>query len=400
MLTTGEIWKLIDARVRKLPPRPMPLPEALGCALAEPLIAESDQPACDHSAMDGYAVREDSVEGLFRLTGEIVPGIPASHPPSVGEAIRVFTGSALPPGVKVVMQEDAHAEGNAIRVSTLERAGHVRRRGATAKTGDVLLKSGTVLGAVESGLLAANGIVSPLVAIRPRIAHLTTGSEIVPPEATPGAGQVRNSNAALVRALAEQSGAVPAAHSHCGESLGEALAICQSEAFAGADILIVSGGASVGDHDNTPALIEKLGFERVFRKAAIRPGKPVLLGVRGDRVAIGLPGNPVSHFVTFHLFVRRVIARLAGRAAPDLAVGRVRDPGKILERGKLETWWPATWSLRDGAVEIFPAPWLHSGHLSAFAGANALLRVPPGELPADGASLDFLPCGEPSIHHP
>jgi molybdopterin molybdotransferase len=369
----------------------------MGSVLADPLIAESDQPACDYSAMDGYAVLEDSAAGSFRLIGNIVPGIPASEAPAPGEAIRVFTGSALPQGVKVVMQEDALVEGEGIRVSTMERAGHVRRRGDTAKAGDVLLKSGTVLGAVELGLLASNGIVSPVVANYPRIAHLTTGSEVVPPDAVPSQGQVRNANATLVRALAEQAGASVAVHSHCGESLEEAFAICQTAAFVDAAILIVSGGASVGDHDNTSALIEKLGFEWVFRKVAIRPGKPILLGVRDGRVAIGLPGNPVSHFVTFHLFVRRVIAHLAGCAAPTLAIGRVCDSEKTLERGKLETWWPAIWSLRSGIVELLPKTWLHSGHLSALAGANALLRIPSGQTPADGDFLEFLPCGPPVI---
>lgn len=400
MMTTNEAWKLIDARVRKLPARPVPLPEALGFALAEPLIAETDQPACDHSAMDGYAVLEDSFAGSFRLIGEVVPGFPAAPPPSPGEAIRVFTGSALPPGVKVVMQENVVVEGEGIRIAAMERAGHVRRRGATAKAGEVLLETGTVLGAAGLGLLASHGIVSPRVVGRPRIAHLTTGSEVVPPTEAPAEGQIRNANAALVGALAEQSGAMVAAHSHCGESLGDALGICKTGVFADSEILIVSGGASVGDHDNTSALIEKLGFEWVIRKVAIRPGKPFLLGVRDGRVAIGLPGNPVSHFVTFHLFVRRVIAHLAGCPPLSIASGRVSDPEKILERGKLETWWPANWSLHGGAVELFPKPWLHSGHLSAIVGANALLRVPSGQLPVDGDPLEFLPCGQPLIHHP
>lgn len=400
MLTADEAWGLIDARVGKLPARAVPLSEALGCALAEPLIADADEPACDHSAMDGYAVLEDSTASSFRLIGNIVPGIPPFEAPAHGEAIRVFTGSALPRGVKVVMQEDVMIEGEGIRVATMERAGHVRRCGATAKAGEVLLKSGTLLGAAELGILASNGLVSPRVVGCPRIAHLTTGSEVVPPYAVPAEGQVRNSNATLVEALAEQAGAEVTAHSHCGESLEEALAICKNGAFANSEILIISGGASVGDHDNTSALIEKLGFEWVFRKVAIRPGKPFLLGIRDGRVAIGLPGNPVSHFVTFHLFVRRVIAHLAGFPPPSLASGRVCDPQKILERGKLETWWPAAWSIRHGAVELFPKPWLHSGHLLALVSANVLLRVPAGQLPADGESFEFLPCGQPLIHHP
>jgi molybdopterin molybdotransferase len=119
------------------------------------------------------------------------------------------------------------------------------------------------------------------------------------------------------------------------------------------------------------------------------------MSVRGPRVAVGLPGNPVSHFVTFHLFVRRILAHMMGRPVPVPAIGRISDPEKILEPGKLETWWPAIWGLRGGECFVEPLPWLHSGHLSALAGANAILKVPPGELPRETAS--FLPCGEPAI---
>jgi molybdopterin molybdotransferase len=400
MLSVEEVFRLIDTRVRALPACAVPLAEALGLVLAESLVADADQPANDHSAMDGYAVPEDALLGGFRLLGAVVPGIPAAKTPAAGEAIRVFTGSILPPGVKVVMQEDVVAEGEGIRVTTMERAGHVRRRGATAKKGEVLLKTGTELGPAQLGILASNGIVRPCVVARPRIAHLTTGSEVVPPETTPAEGQVRNSNAPLIRALAEQVGADVTAHRHCGEALEDAWAICHEQAFAESDLLIVSGGSSVGDHDHTTELLEKLGFELLVRKVAMRPGKPFLLGVREGRVAVGLPGNPLSHFVTFHLFVKRVLTRLSNLPSPTPASGTVHDPAKIFERGKLETWWPGVWRLRAGHLEISPLSWLHSGHLSALAGSNALLRVPPGGIPADGDQIEFLSYGEPVIHQP
>jgi molybdopterin molybdotransferase len=392
MLTVDDVWNLIDERVRPLAPQIMPLAEASGLVLADPVLAAEDQPACDHSAMDGYAVPENSQPGVFRLVGNITPGMAPAQAPNAGDALRVFTGSALPPGVKVVMQEDVEIDGEGVRIRTMERAGHVRRRGDTARQGQVLLTEGTRLHPAEMGILASNGIVSPKVIPRPRIAHLTTGSEVVPPDAKPTEGQVRNSNATLIRALAASTGAEVVAHCHCSEDLEAALTICKTEPFLTADVLIVSGGASVGDHDHTAALLEKLGFEWLCRKVALRPGKPLLLGIREGRIAFGLPGNPVSHFATFHLFVRRALARLANKPVAPLAIGKLHDPENILELGKLETWWPAVWSLRGIVSEISPMPWLHSGHLSALAGANALLRVPP-----DGRSLAFLPCGEPVI---
>lgn len=392
MLTVDEVWKVIDDRVRPLTPITIPLSDCADLTLASPVHASEDLPACDHSAMDGYAVSEDARPGQFRVVGNMTPGMAPALTPKSGEALRIFTGSALPPGVKVVMQEDVEAEGASIRILSMERAGHVRRRGVIAKQGSVLLPEGTLLHPAEMGILASNGTVTPKVVPRPRIAHLTTGSEVVPPDATPAPGQIRNANATLIQSLASSAGAEVIAHAHCDETLEAALAICKTQPFLEADVLIVSGGASVGDHDNTAALFEKLGFNWLCRKVALRPGKPLLIGIREDQLAFGLPGNPVSHFATFHLFVRRALARLMNRPVSPLAVGRLHDPEKILETGNLETWWPAVWRLRTGVAEISPKPWLHSGHLSALAGANALLRVPP-----DGRSLAFLPCGEPVI---
>lgn len=396
MLTVREVWEVIDARVRPLPARTVPLAEAAGLVLAEPLIADGDQPACDHSAMDGYAVREEAEAGFFELAGEILPGDSAGEPPERGSAIRVFTGSALPPGVKVAMREDVVAVGGGIRIATLERSGHVRRRGAAAKKGETLIEAGTLLSPAGAAILASNGLIAPRVIPRPAIAHLTTGREIVPPERRPSDGQVRNSNATLLRALAGNV----IARAHSGEDTGESLAACSTGGFGEADLVVVSGGASVGDHDHTGELLEALGFGIVCRKVAVRPGKPFIMGLRGDRAAVGLPGNPVSHFATFHLFVQRILDRMSGRPVAQGASARLRDPGGILEPGKLETWWPAVWGLRDATVEAEPKPWLHSGHLSALAGANALLRIPAGAVPADGESVSFLPCGQPVILPP
>jgi molybdopterin molybdotransferase len=231
---------------------------------------------------------------------------------------------------------------------------------------------------------------------RPTIAHLTTGREIVPPESRPSEGQVRNSNATLIHALARHV----VAQAHSGEDLGGSLGACSAGGFGKADLVIVSGGASVGDHDHTGELLESLGFGIVCRKVAVRPGKPFIMGLRGDRLAVGLPGNPVSHFATFYLFVQRILDRMSGRTVAQSATARLRDPRGILEPGKLETWWPAVWRLRETTVEVEPKPWLHSGHLSALADANALLRIPAGPVPADGTSVFFLPCGQPLILPP
>ena len=397
MLKVEELHLLIDESVLPLEARSISLSETRGLVSAESILADSDQPTADHSAMDGYAVREDAESGTFLQTGTILPGQPPLPSPQKGEALRVFTGSLIPEGVKVVMQEDVDSQGEKLRILSMERSGYVRKKGSTARRGDVLLSEGSILTPAALGILAGAGVLMPKVIPRPSVAHLTTGSEIVSMEFQPREGQVRNTNAPLIRSLLEESNAVPLIHRHASESLEECLAICRSPDFAQADLLLVSGGASVGDHDHSAELIEVLDFQLLCRKVSCRPGKPFLLGIQGHRVAIGLPGNPLSHFVSFHLFVKRVLRHLSGLPTLPLMKGIVRD-ASVLSQGQLETYWPAVWKLGSNGVEVTPKPWLNSGHLSALAGVNALLRIQAGlQPPKDGETASFLICGDPVI---
>ena len=388
MLRVEQVWELLAKRICPLSARRVPLADALGLRLAEGLLAPADEPAFDRSAMDGFAVAEAALAGRFRCVGECLPGQPTPPPLGEGEALRVFTGSALPPGVRVVMQEDAEVEGDCVVIGRIGGPSHVRLRGSAAKRGAVLLSPGTGLTPAGLAVLASAGQVSPLVTPRPRVFHLTTGSEVVDASEQPGPGQIRNTNAPLIRALLAEHCALWTGARHAGEDPREALEICRVGEAAAADLLLISGGSSGGAHDHTGEILEALGFEIVCRKVNCRPGKPLLIGIRDGKVAVGLPGNPVSHFVTFHVFVRQLLALLGG--LPPAVWRRVPlCGGDVLRPDPRETFWPAVLSAA-GSVAL---PWLDSGHLGALVGVNALLRVPAGTQPLAGELVEVLCCG-------
>jgi molybdopterin molybdotransferase len=387
MLSVEQVWEVLATRIRALPTRRVPLADALGLRLAESLLAPEDEPAFDRSAMDGFAVAGVAPAGSFRLAGESLPGQPTPQPFGEGEALRVFTGSALPPGVRVVMQEDALLDGNRVVIGRIGGPSHVRLRGSAAKRGAVLLVSGAGLTPAGLAVLASAGQVFPLVTPRPRVFHLTTGSEVVDASQQPGPGQIRNTNAPLIRALLAEHGASWTGSRHAGEDPREALEICREGEAAAADLLLISGGSSGGAHDHTGEILQRLGFEIVCRKVNCRPGKPLLIGVRDGQVAVGLPGNPVSHFVTFHVFVRQLLALLGGLPAAVWNRVPLRE-GNVLRADPRETFWPATLDAA-GAVAL---PWLDSGHLGALAGVDALIRVPADTQPLAGGLLEVLCC--------
>jgi molybdopterin molybdotransferase len=234
------------------------------------------------------------------------------------------------------------------------------------------------------------GCVEPLVSPRLRVRHFTTGDEIVSPEQRPKPGQIRDSNSILIRGLL-RSFSCDLEQSHLPENLEAAWQRIDPAQLAAADVVLVSGGASVGEKDFTRALLERLGFEIIFNQVNVRPGKPLIFGVDGSRVAFGLPGNPLSHFVCFHFAVATALSRLEAGDAPTFLRGRLAaaldDPPC-----PRETLWPARLEWNSGAPGLHPLTWASSGDITCLAAANALARIPAncGVLD-EGAAVDFLP---------
>jgi molybdopterin molybdotransferase len=383
MLSVATVWERLDTLGAPLPTERVSLATASGRALRESVTAPEDQPPFDRAAIDGYVAALDLPAGAtVRVLGDIPMGASAPDAPPPDTALRLFTGSGVPSGpLGLVMHEDtvSNPDGS-ITLRAAPSVTHIRRRASQAHAGDLLLAPGTTLQAGSLALLASVGLVAPLVARRARIAHLVTGGELIPPDAAAQPGRIRDSNSTLLAALLAGASAEVVAHACVGESYD-----ATASAFAGLlesapDLLLISGGSCGGAHDHTARLLTAQGFSLVIEQVASRPGKPLLVGVRGAQIAFGLPGNPLSHFVCFHLFVARVLARLAGTApAPLLRLPLA--PGAALRTHPRETWWPAA-RVAEGYA---PLPWVDSSDLTVLVRTHALLRVPSAATPESTA---------------
>lgn len=388
LISVNDVLARIDSEVAPRPAKPVLLAEALGCVLADDVPAESDQPAFDRSAIDGFAVKAGAPAGDFVLGRDILPGDPAPASPAAGMALQIFTGSALPRDCGLVMQEDATVQGDRVTLKRDATTDWIRYRGSSVRAGARLLAAGDRIGAGEIAVLASAGAVRPRVIPAPRVLHLTTGREVVPADATPGPGQIRDTNGPLVQALLKAAGAVPLPPRHVDESTDALVKAVQTAGDF--DLLLVSGGSSVGEHDRTPQALAALGFKLLVQRVNVRPGKPLLVARRGEQWAFGLPGNPVSHFAAFHVFVARALRRMRG--LPITAFPRIRlGAGAALSLSARETFWPA----QLGPVVVCPRPWLDSGDLAALAGVNALIRLPAGHASATGDEVEVVVCPEP-----
>jgi len=390
LVTVEEVLRLIDSEAAALPVRTVALEEALGCMLGETIFADADQPAYDRSAIDGFALPEGSLAGKYALVGEVLPGVSAPVAPRAGEVLRVLTGSAVPAGCALVMQEDATFDAGQVTTHVAGTTKMIRRCGSSVRAGAILVAAGVRLGPGELAVLASAGIASPLVTPLPRVLHLTSGREVVPFASRPELGQIRDTNGPLVGALLREAGAVALPRVHVDESV--AALVSAVERSAPWDVLLVSGGASVGPHDRTAEALAELGFTVRVRRVNSRPGKPLILARRGAQWAVGLPGNPVSHFATFHVFVARLLRRLARRPSDFSIEARLAEslPGPGDER---ETFWPARLTRTADILDVQPLPWLDSGDVRALAGVNALIRMPAGAAPRAGDCVVVLPCG-------
>jgi molybdopterin molybdotransferase len=311
-------------RVSVLPAEDVALDEALGRVLAEDVTSAESIPPFDNSAMDGFAVRAEDTRGaapdapvVLRVVDESRAGRPAVSTAGPGEAIGVSTGAAMPAGCDAIVRiEEVEARGGSIAISApVEPGRDVRRAGDDVRPGEVVLRRGAVLGPSELGVLASLGRAAAPCARRPRLAVLTTGDELVATDQEPGPGKIRDANAHSIPALGRAVGAVVAQVGHVGDD-----ADATRDAIRGlleADVAVVCGGVSVGEHDHVRPAFANLGVGEVFWGLALRPGKPTWFGTAPDRTLVfGLPGNPVSAVVTFILLVRPALLAMAG-ASPD-----------------------------------------------------------------------------------
>ncbi|MFL5845029.1 MAG: gephyrin-like molybdotransferase Glp [Solirubrobacteraceae bacterium] len=372
MLSIDEARAAILAKVGSPMAEEVALAAAHGRVLAEDVAAAHDVPPFANSAMDGYAVRGSGPE--FAVVGESRAGTPFAGTLAEGQAVTISTGAALPGGADAVVPvERVTTTGGLVAAEGAIAPGdHVRRPGEDLRAGEVVLRAGTRLSPPALGVAAGAGRGALMVARRPRVAIVATGDELVPAGAPLGPGQIHDSNALALQALAEIAGAEVVASTRAPDDRERTVAALR-DALEGADLLLVSGGVSVGPHDHVKPALEELGVDEVFWRVALRPGKPTWFGTRGDTLVIGLPGNPVSALVTFALFARPALAALQG-AAPA-SRGRVTLGSPIARHPDRDE---AVRVRLDEDGRVHPTGPQGSHVLSSMLGADGLAIVPRG----------------------
>ncbi len=386
-LPLAEALALLDSRVPAPVRERVPLDRAAGAVLAEAAVLDLDMPPFDRAMMDGYAIVAADSPGVVEVVGEIAAGHPIDVRVSRGRGARIMTGAPLPPGADAILQvEKTEAAGAGVRLLEAAKPGqNVAPRGSDSRKGAVVLEAGTRIGPAQLSVLAAAGVADVPVYRRPLVAMMATGDELVPPSATPGPGQIRNSNGygvpAQVRALGldcEVLGPVPDRMEDLVPSIRRGLA---------RDVLILSGGVSAGDRDLVVPALEAEGVTQVLHQVRIRPGKPLYVGLKGRTAVFGLPGNPVSSFVTFEILVRPFLGRMMGWAGAALPRARARLAAALKSGGDRTTFRPAR-RAADGTVA--PLAWAGSGDLFALAKADSLIVQPEGAAPAAGEEVEIV----------
>ncbi|MCL4710822.1 MAG: molybdopterin molybdotransferase MoeA [Pseudorhodoplanes sp.] len=393
LITVSDALARILEQAQPLGTEDVPLVEAHGRVLARDLSALRTQPPTDVSAMDGYAVRAadvGSAPASLALIGEVAAGHPGKEAVRPGEAARIFTGGVVPAGADtIVIQENTERDGDRVVVKAGAPAGkHIRRAGIDFAKGDLLLPRGRRLTGRDVMLAAAGNHALLPVYRQPHVAMFATGDELVMPGREPGPGQIVYSNGYALMALARAEGADVVDLGVVPDRMDETMAALRRAREAGADVLVTTGGASVGEYDLMHRAYTTDGFALSFWKVALRPGRPLMYGQRGSMRALGLPGNPVSAFVCAFLFLVPLIRVLTGRVdfehpIESLPVG-CDMPGND---GRADYMRATIAHSPDGREVVTPWPTQDSSLMRALAKADCLLIRPPNSPPAKAGDL-------------
>jgi molybdopterin molybdotransferase len=390
-LAIEDALDLVLSRVRPLAAETVTVAAAAGRVLAEPATSLVDLPPFDSSAMDGYAVRAGDAPGQLRVVGHSAAGTPFTGALTAGEAVGISTGAEVPRGADAVVPvELVREEGELIEADAVAVGAHIRRRGGDVSSGELVVAAGVRLGAPEVGALAAGGLPEVVCGRRPTVAVLATGSELRAPGEPLAPGEVYESNSTLLAAQLASAGALAEVLPPVADDPPETrAALARGLDF---DVLVTSGGVSVGPHDLVRGLLAELGVDEVFWQVAVRPGKPVAFGVRGSTLVFGLPGNPVSSLVGFELFVRPALDALQGLADPRPRYLPGRLASTVRRNGGRDELVRARARVGAESVLLEPLGGQESHMIVRSASADALVLVErgEGELPA-GTSVRYLP---------
>lgn len=392
--------KVIEAcrELRRVPPiETVKLENAIGHVLAQEIRADRDYPPFDRAARDGFAVRSADCQqtgATLRVIGEVAAGVGFHGKVSAGECVRIMTGAAVPAGADAVVMVEHTREGMAADMVVIDRTVatgmNFAQRGSEARKGDVLLKAQVRIGDAEAAVAAQAGCAEVSVYRKPRVALLSTGSEIVDVSVTPKEFEIRNSNGASLEAQVKFAGGEPAA---LGSATDEVDALRRNiERGLKEDILVISGGVSAGKYDLVEPVLRDLGAKSVFDLVDIRPGRPAVFAICQGKPVFGLPGNPVSTLVTFELFAAPAVDILGGAEPRSLPLLKAKLSTGVEQHAALTYFVPARLEWPESEATVTALPWQGSGDIATVARANCFLVIERTKLKvAAGEWVDVLP---------
>lgn len=395
MISVDQALAIVLQHVQPLGFETVLLEDALGRVLLEDVFSDIDLPPFDRARMDGYAVRSSDVGSApvkLRVIGEIAAGATFPGKLNPGEAVKIFTGAPVPEGADAVQKiEVTETFNHTVEIKEAVKPGQfITPHASEIAAGERVLNTSRAIGPAEMAVLASFGCQRLKVARRPRVAVFSTGSELVPVSVKPSGAQIRNSNSYTLSAYAERAGAA-AEILPTVEDTPEATRDGLLRAAEDRDVVITSGGVSMGDYDLVEAALLDIGAEIFFDKVQIRPGKPIVFARRGHTFFFCLPGNPVSTSVTFNVFARPAIRKMLGHAVPQQPTVKALLAHPLNDASSRRSYLPGRLFIEDGRALVEPLKWGGSSDLVAFVNANALIIVAEDahEI-AEGHAVDVL----------
>ncbi len=383
MIPISEAIEIIEQQTPVLGEEAVSIYDSVDRILAENILADMDLPPFDRSQMDGYAVRAAdtaATPATLKIVGESAAGKGWHDKLEQGQAIRIMTGAPVPKGADAVqkMELATEANGSVAIHESVQNGNYIVPKGFEIRRRDRVVSKGEVITANNIASLAAFGYAKVKVSRRPKVAILATGSEIIAIDKTPGPDQIRNSNSVMLKALCEQPGSAVKVLPTTGDDLKKLKS--QISKASGSQILIITGGVSVGKYDLTKAALHELGAEIFFERVCLRPGKPTVFAKLGETLIFGLPGNPVSAAVTFYLFVRIAILQMQQAAQTQLEEGFAVLAADAKAAKARDTYLPSTLSAKpNGLLIAEPLRWHGSSDLIGFARAECLVFLLKGK---------------------
>lgn len=376
MISFEKALEIVSDAAYRLPVEQVSLHLATGRILATDVLSDMDIPPFNKSAVDGYACRRSDLYNPLEVIEVVAAGKVPEKIPGSGQCSKIMTGGMLPQGTDmVIMVEDTEAVGEGkIRFTASNSSDNYCSVGEDVRKSGLVLAAGTQLQPQHIAMLATVGCTEPLVSCKPMIGIISTGDELVEPSNKPGISQIRNSNASQLMAQSQLAGAIPLYFGIAPDNENDTFEIL-NQAVLQSDLVLLSGGISAGDFDFVPEVIQKAGFEILFRSMAVQPGKPLIFAVRDKKYIVALPGNPVSSYVQFEMLVTHLIRKITGNLSPVRETNMPFGVEYVRKKASRKAFIPV---LIDEDGMVYPVDYHGSAHMHAYVNAQAIASIPEG----------------------